>query len=120
MSLLRIGAAVYRHLTAAPGLNAVLWTEVQGLPRTSSIANLSWTAGKRSSKWTRGNTARESREQALVGVGVGGGQRIIGGQATVFDSAAGIVAHFKLDGSVVDVEILAQAVIDIGQNATAF
>ena len=34
-------------------------------------------------------------------MGMGGCHRFVGGQAAVFDSAAGIVAHFKLDGGVV-------------------
>ena len=40
---------------------------------------------------------------------MGGGHGFIGGKAAVFDGAAGIVAHFKLDGGVVDVEASAQA-----------
>ena len=43
-------------------------------------------------------------ERLLVGVGMGGGHGFIGGKAAVFDGATGIVAHFKLDGGVVDVE----------------
>jgi hypothetical protein len=40
-------------------------------------------------------------------MGVGGAQRFVGWQAAIFDSAAGVVAHFKLDGGVMDVEVLA-------------
>lgn len=47
--------------------------------------------------------------RALVGVGMAasGGEGFVGGQAAVFDGAAGIFGHLKLDGGVMDVEMLA-------------
>jgi hypothetical protein len=51
---------------------------------------------------------------------MGGGHGFIGGKAAVFDGATGIFAHFKLDGGVVDVKAIPQAMIDVGQNAAAF
>ena len=44
---------------------------------------------------------------ALVGMGMSGGKGFVGGQAAVFDGTAGVVAHFKLDGGVMDVELFA-------------